>query len=67
LPPAGSFDGQARRRARMQLEAVFTTEVSRDLLDEDANSSDEIRASFTLTDLSNGVSTRRRSGQAVLA
>ena len=56
-----------RTRPLLQLEAVFTTEVSRDLLDEDANSSDEILASVTLTDLSNGVSARRRSGQAVLA
>jgi len=40
---------------------IFTSTVSTDILDEDANGADEIRAVFTLVNNSNGQRVRRRS------
>ncbi len=50
-----------------QLDQVFTADLSLDLLNEDVNGADEIRARFTLVDLSNGNNVIRRSSTLSLA
>ena len=46
---------------------IFTSSVSTDVLDEDANGNDEVRAVFTLVNNSNGQRVRRKSGTVTIA
>ncbi|VVN23251.1 hypothetical protein PS639_04402 [Pseudomonas fluorescens] len=51
----------------LNVNQVFTEILGADLLNEDVNGLDEIRAIFTLTDLSNGQSVIRRSPRVQIA